>query len=232
MKKGFYLYIVCWIILFSVFNIIIFTILGVTVGLKQLKFTFWIMYFFVCIAFICQILCGIYAFNRSNTKLFYSLPLITSNYLSLIFITIVGILFIVVPWLPGWIGVILCLAIISFNIIQIIKIGTTSEIILDMDKKIQANTSFVYSLTIEMESLLESVGMEDLKTEIKRVLEAIRYSDPISTQNLSSTESYILEKNLSFKEAIAKNDLEKTKQLANELLLLISKRNKECKLYK
>ena len=72
----------------------------------------------------------------------------------------------------------------------------------------------------------------ELKTEAKKVYEAIRYSDPMSNPALSDLEAQIFNKFNEFSSTVKSENMETTKTVAGELLTLIQNRNKKCKLLK
>ena len=71
-----------------------------------------------------------------------------------------------------------------------------------------------------------------MKTEAKKVYEAIRYSDPMSNPALSDLEVQIFDKFNEFSSAVKSDHAEKAKTAAGELMTLIQNRNKKCKLLK
>ena len=62
--------------------------------------------------------------------------------------------------------------------------------------------------------------------------EAVRYSDPMSHDALSSVESQITVKFAELSEAVKTDDANKVTEIANEIIILVGDRNKKCKLLK
>ena len=81
------------------------------------------------------------------------------------------------------------------------------------------------------ESLLARATTPEAKDSCKNVLEAIRYSDPMSNDALAGIESQITLKFSEFSNAVA-SGADSFDNLADELVVLIWDRNKKCKLLK
>ena len=227
MKKNFKFYAIIWAITLALFNVIVFVVPVIKDS------TFWIGYAFITAAFIGQLVFASVAFKAENVqKLFYNISLIKISYSCLITMLIFGSVFIAVPFLPGWIAIVVCVLILALNGISIAKATMAVNLVEEIDQKVKTKTFFIKSLTVDAENLLSSVTTEEMKAECKKVYEAIRYSDPMSNDALASVESEISIKFSEYSDAIKANDNEKVTELTKELVILISDRNKKCKLLK
>ena len=157
MKKVFNSYAIIWAILLAVFNVICFVTPNEVAGMSKFGGAFWAGYVFITIAFIGQLVCAYFALKTdSNTRLFYNIPIIRISYIGLIVTVIVGALCMAIPDLPNWVGIIVCMLVLAFTAIAVIKANTASDIVESIDTKVKAKTLFVKSLTIDAESLLAS----------------------------------------------------------------------------
>lgn len=232
MKKNFKLYVVAWAVLLALFNVIAFVSVG---WINQEKYTasFWIGYVLITLMFVGQLGCSYMAFKADNAqKLFYNISLIRTSVGGLIVSFVVGGLCMLISPLPYWVGVIICAIVLAVNILSIIKATAAISEVERIDQKIKTQTFFVKSLTIDADTLMASAKSEAVKAACCKVYEAIRYSDPMSKDALSSVESQITVKFAELSEAVKTNDTEKVAEIANELVILISDRNKKCKLLK
>lgn len=233
MKKNFKLYIICWAILLALFNIICFVTPNEAAELSKFGGAFWVGYIFITAAFIGQLVCTYIAFKAENLKkLFYNLPLITLSYTGLVLTLVFGGAAMAIPNLPGWAGAVICLLILSFNAIAIIKAKAAAELVESVDKKISRQTGFIKNLTAEAESLVLHAKSDEVRAECKRVYEAARYSDPMSNVRLADIEEKITAEMQQLSEAIANDDSEIAVAVANELVALVADRTKKCKLLK
>lgn len=232
MKKGFKLYSAIWAILLALFNIISFVSVGWT-GISKYTPSFWIGYTFITLSFIGQIVCAYFALKDNDIKkMFYNISLISTSYTGLILSFIFGGLCMVISSVPYWVGIILCIIVLAFNIIAIIKASAAADIVSEIDGKISTKTFFIKSLTVDAESLISRAKNENIKAECKKVYEAARYSDPMSNDVLASIESDITIKFSRLSEAVISEDLETVVKLADEIIILLGDRNKKCKLLK
>ncbi len=233
MKKTFKSYFAAWVILFALFNIICFVTPNESAGLTKFGGAFWSGYVFITLAFIGQLYCAFIAFKAENLqKLFYNLPLIKISYTGLILTVIFGAICMAIPNLPNWIGIIVCLIILAFNAIAVIKAKAAAEVVSAVDDKTKAQTFFIKSLTVDSEGLIARAQTEEIKNECKKVYEAVRYSDPMSNAALAAQEAQITLKINELAAAVNANNADNTKKSANELIILIEDRNKKCRLLK
>ncbi len=233
MKKSFKAYVVIWAIFLAVFNVICFVTPGEAAGMSKFGGAFWIGYIFITLAFIGQLVCAVIAFKEKNLqKFFYKLPLISVSYTGLVLTIIVGAVCMIIPDLPNWVGIIACLLVLAFNAIAVIKANAAAEIVSDIDDKIKAQTAFVKLSTVEAQNILNRAKTEKVKAECKKVYEAIRYSDPMSSPALAEEEAEISAKIKDLKAAVLSDEDETAVSTAEELVLLIKERNNKCKLLK
>lgn len=231
MKKVFKYYLLVWAILVALFNVIAFVSVGWT---GQAKYTpsFWIGYAAITVAFVGQLICGYFALKDDNAKkVFYNIPLLTASYIGLIASFVVGSLCMLISPLPYWVGIILCAIVLALNAIAVIKAVAAAELIGAADEKVQTQTVFIKSLTVDADSLIARAQTDEAKAACKKVYEAVRYSDPMSNAALAPIEGEISAKFAEFAQAIKTNAADVT-ALAEEVVLLVGDRNKKCKLLK
>ncbi len=233
MNKNFKFYFGIWAVLFAIFNVVVFVSPNEAVGLNKFGGAFWVGYIFIALAFVGQLAVSFFALKDENLqKLFYKIPLIRISYIGLVLTLVFGTLCMVIPNFPNWIGVILCLAVLGFNAISIIKADFAADLVSETDKKVKAKTFFIKSLTVDAEGLLARAGSDEIKAECKKVYEAVRCSDPMSDEALAATESQITLKFAELTSAVNGNDLEAVKRTAQEVVILVDDRNKKCRLLK
>lgn len=232
MKKRFHLYIVVWAVLLALFNVIAFVSVG-WAGQEKYTSSFWIGYVFITVMFIGQLICSYMAFKADSAKkLFYNISLIRTSYIGLIVSFIVGGLCMLISPLPYWVGVIVCAIVLVANVLSVIKAAAAIDEIERVDTKVKTQTFFIKSLTVDADTLMASAKSEAVKAECRKVYEAIRYSDPMSNDALSSVESQITGKFAALSDVVQANDPAAVAELANEVVVLVGDRNKKCKLLK
>lgn len=230
MKKTFKFYAIIWFICLALFNAISFVTPDEIAGISKLSGSFWIGYVFITIAFVGQLICAYIAFKAENlNKLFYNIPLISISYGGLVVMLVVGGLTMAIPGMPNWLGVIVCLAVLGFTAISVIKTGFAAEIVSDVDDKIATETAFIKAMTVESQNLVNRANASMLKKQCKKVYDAFRYSDPMSSVALADIEQRIKEEFDVLTDAVIADDLNATESGTKELLRLIDERNNKCK---
>ena len=229
MKKSFKAYTIIWVIGLAFFNLVAF--LAPTV----IKFTpsFWLGYGFITLAFILHLGTAYFSFKEdSKEKFFLSISTLTISFITLICTTIVGVITMLVPTLPEWAGVLLCFACFGIGIAATLLAKTAGDAVSKIDEKVKVQTFFIKALTVDADTLVSQAKSAEIKAEVTKVYEAIRYSDPMSNDALAGAESQITLKFNQLQDAVASNDATAVQTLANELLILIKDRNSKCKLLK
>ena len=233
MKKGFKYYLSIWVILLAVFNVAVFATPAEAGGYTKFGGAFWVGYIFITLSFIGQLICAYFAFKADNLqKFFYNVPLIRISRIGLVLTAILGTLCMAIPNLPNWIGIIICLAVLAFTAITVIKATAAGDIVSGIDEKIESKTYFIKALTADAEALMSAAKAPELKAEVKKVYEAIRYSDPMSNAALEEINEQIQNQFSVFEDAVKSEDSELASSSSDELIILIDNRNKKCKLLK
>lgn len=232
MKKRFNLYIIAWAVLLALFNVIAFVSVG-WAGQEKYTSSFWIGYVFITVMFVGQLICSYMAFKADSAKkLFYNISLIRTSYIGLIVSFVVGGLCMLISPLPYWVGAIVCAIVLVVNVLSVIKATASIDEIERIDTKVNTQTFFIKSLTVDADTLTASAKSEAIKAECRKVYEAIRYSDPMSNEALSSVEMEITVQFTALTEAVKANNEDSVKELANEICILVGDRNKKCRLLK
>lgn len=232
MRKDFKRYALIWAIIFVVFQVICFAVPHAE-GASRFLGGFGVGYLFITIGFLGQLACAYYAFKADSLqKLFYHIPLISVSYGGLMAMLAVGGLTMAIPGFPVWLGAIVCLLVLAFSAIAVIKASAAADIVQSVDQKVTGKTLFIRALTTDAESLTAQAQSVEMKALCRQVWEAVRYSDPMSDDALGAIEAQITVKFSAFSDAVTADDMKAGNAAARELLILIGERNKKCKLLK
>lgn len=232
MRSNFKYYVIVWAVLVAIFNVITFVTPSEIAGVSKFDGSFWVGYIFIMLTFVTQLGIAWYSIKDDITKTFYRMPLLSISYVSLIVMMVVGILCMVIPGVPVWLGIILCLLVLAFSIISMMQAQAVTAVIGDIDTKIKSKTFFIKSLTVDIDSLLARAVSSEMSEELKKVYEVVRYSDPMSNDALSGVEAQITLKVNELSEGVEKSDIDMVKKNAREVQILLNDRNKKCKLLK
>lgn len=233
MKRTFNFYAIIWAICLALFNVLAFVTTNEIAGISKFGDTFWVGYIFITLAFVGQLICAYVAFKAENLKkLFYSIPLISISYIGLLVMLIVGGLTMAIPHFPNWIGIIVCLLLLGFTAISVIKATVAADIVSDIDDRVTTETIFIKKITVDAQNLIKRANAPMLKNQCKKIYEALRYSDPMSSTELADVERRIKEEFDALTDAVIADDLDATESAVKELTILIAERNNKCKTLK
>lgn len=231
MKKGFRYYAAAWALLFVLFNLLVFVPPRFVGEYDKFGGAFFAGYIGIVVAFVGQLVCAYFALKAENAqKLFYHLPLVTVSYTGLVLTLVCGGLCMVVPNLPNWVGALVCLLILVFCAVAVIKAAAAAELVAGVDEKVSTQTQFIKNLTIDAETLCARAQTDEAKAACKKVYEAIRYSDPMSVPALADIESKIAAQMQIFTAAVTAGT--GVDEAADALVLLMQERGSKCKVLK
>ena len=238
MKKAFRLYLIAWAIMFVLFNVVVIalpketTIAGVTYT-KLDGARAWIILILFELCFIGHLLCTWFACKQNKLSgTFYRLPLIRLSYACVIVTLVLGCLTMAIPNLPGVIPLLVTLLILVIYAFAILKAAAAVGIVEEIDEKVRENAMFMRSLTADANALAARAKSEPVKAACKKVVEAVRYSDPMSNEALYGVESQITTEFSALQSAVIADSAEDAAASAGELLGLLKERNEKCKLLK
>lgn len=233
MSKKFGSYLIGWLVALGLFNVITFVTPNQINGATKFTTLFWVAYALITVVFVGQLLCTYYIFRANKPdRVFYNLSVFHVSVICLAVVFAVGAVCVAFVQIPDWLGIILCCITLAFNIFTVGKALATAGAVAAIDEKIKTNTRFIRTLTADAEALMARTEPGTLKDTVKKVYEALRYSDPMSAPELEPLEKQIDENIILFAKAIEEKDAQKADDLAGKLLLLIQERNGKCKILK
>ena len=234
MKKNFKYFAIIWFVALAVFNVVTFVVPAEIAGVNRFQQpVFWIAYAFILVALIGQLLSAwIVCAKDKLDKVFLNLPLLNIGYIAVAVSFVVGLVFMLVPVIPTWIGAVVCVILLALFIIACVMATSAANIVAEKEERIKEKTSFIKSTLVDAENIMEIATNLEIKAEIKKVYEALRYSDYVSTPELIKIEVHIEDHVKQLKIAVENEDLEMVQTEASELLLLIKERNSKCKVSK
>jgi hypothetical protein len=216
-------------IILAIYNIIIFIIPFNRGG------GFWTGYGFSMLAIL--LTAGIVAFAFSPEGLkskIYGLPLISVAWRYLIVQLIVGFVQMLLDFIPipFQYGLALNAIILGACLIGLITVNVGKDEIERIDVKVKEKVFYIKSLQVDVEILVDKTSDATAKKALKDLAETIRYSDPMSSPQLSAVENKIETKTAILAESVENSDIEASKTLCNELQQLFAERNRKCKILK
>lgn len=242
-------YVAVWIICVAVFNVLVFIFKQATIGdritevvtyfsdgttgvrevFKQEFLNLLIGYIFVVLAFIGQLVCTkIFLSQDSLKKTLYHYPIFSISLSGLVITLIFAIVFCLINLAPAVTFVILILT-LSYTVIRCIAAKTASNMVSAKDENVEIKTQYIKVLRSETESLLSRVKDAKEKELVKKVADAVRFSDPLSIPELVDVETKLIAQLQSIKDIVNAGKTEELSNICEEFLNLISDRNAKVK---
>lgn len=190
--------------------------------------TFWIAYVFTAAAFAAQI--GIWktALGKEGTlkSKFLGFPIVHIGIVYAIIQVIAFAVFLFAPTLPTWSAIVVCPIIAGLSAVCMISADAGRNEIERFEAKVQNKVFYVREMQADIELLADNESDAAVKTALTHLAEKIRFSDPMSNEQLADLENKISIKAAELKTASSKLEI------ITELNSLLDERNKKCKILK
>ncbi|MBR3966360.1 MAG: hypothetical protein IKJ91_04705 [Clostridia bacterium] len=213
------------------YNIVLFLIAGFT-GHSA---AFWISWACMMIGFAILIA----AISIIGTKSFslrdwlFGYPFIRHSIIYIICTFVISTICMVLNHMIPW-QLVLALQIIVLAAYLVFSIScmVAKETIQKVDLKVSDKTRFIRLLKIDAEMLVEKCDEPELKQRYMQFAEAVRYSDPMSSDTLFELEKDIALMVAECDSAITNKEYALASELCDRVQLLLSERNKKTKVLK
>jgi len=217
-------------VILAVYNILVFVIPFKKTGI------FAISYVFAIIAIIAFAACYFIAFDRSKTlkSKFLNIPIFQVGFIYLAAQLFLSTLF--MAWASFFavnsrVAIGSCALLLAIAIVKTITIDIAREKMENIAFKQEINTSFIRSLHVDLDDLASRAATEPLRSSLVKLSEAVRFSDPVSSDALSGIEEKMKAIFDEVSEAVREGQNDVEAQI-DELGNLLQQRNKMCKISK
>lgn len=166
----------------------------------------------------------------TKEKMFLTIPQVIIAYVGMVLGVIASAVYLFVS--PTPIVIVGFVVIYGIGAAIVLFAKTAAGAVSKTEEKVKTQTFFIKALTVDADTLVAQAQVPEIKAQVTKVYEAIRYSDPMSNDALAGAETQITLKFNELQNAVAENDATKVQTISNELLILIKDRNSKCKLLK
>lgn len=188
---------------------------------------FWIAYIFTVVALAAQIVLWKRAFGHKELKSkFLGFPIVHIGIVYLVVQIAVLFIFVFAEKLPTWSALVICTAIAAIAAIFMIAADVGRTEIERVEQKIKGKVFYIKNLQVDMEILAGAEKDAKTKKALEQLAEKIRFSDPMSNEQLA-----VLEDKISLAVENLKSSDDKMK-IIEDLNLLLDERNRKCKILK
>lgn len=189
--------------------------------------TFWIAYVFTAAAFAAQIIIWRTALGKEALKSkFLGFPLVHIGIVYAVIQVIAFAVFMFVPTLPTWSAIVVCSIIAGVSAVCMISADAGRNEIEQVEAKVQKKVFYIRELQADIELLADNETNADVKTALTQLAEKIRFSDPMSNEQLADLEDKISTKIEELKTTSSQLEI------ITDLNSLLDERNKKCKILK
>ena len=223
-------YIIVWIALISLFNILCFVTPDEISGIKTFSGAFWPGYVFITVAFLGHLVFSMVCLSESNyEKRVLNIPLTIISYFELAVMVSVGLACMLVPGVPNWLGIIICYAILVASVLFLMSAKVVGENAASANKSLNAKVFQMREITNQASELIAMSKDSDTRALLQSVYEAIRYSDPVSTEETQPEECEMIKLLAEIKALIECEKSETIRTKADTIIHLTEQRNNKCK---
>lgn len=189
--------------------------------------TFWVAYVFTAAAFAAQIIIWRTALGKETLKSkFLGFPVVHIGIVYATIQTVAFAVFMFVPTLPTWSAIVVCSIIAGVSAVCMISSNAGCNEIERVEANVQKMVFYIRELQADIELLADNESDAAVKTALTHLAEKIRFSDPMSNEQLAHLENKISTKVAELKNATSKMEI------ITELNSLLDERNKKCKILK
>ena len=200
----------------------------------QKTVTFWLSYAFAAIAIALQIYAYPKAFDGPTVKSkFYGFPLARVSTIYLIAQLVLSLIFMVASkWVPAWIPVVLFALLLGAAAIGFIAAEGVRDEVERQDVVHKANVTTMRALQSKAVFIASQCEDAETKKALDAFAEALRFSDPVSSDALTDIEENLTGLVEELGNAVLDKDFEAARSLCAKASTLLADRNRMCKLNK
>ena len=224
-------YFIMWLAGVGLFNLICFLPALENERTGNQSGNFWTIYGLVMLAFVLHLIFACIALAEKNKeKRILNTPLIIICTIDLLLMIIAGIVCMAVSSMPGWLGIVICYGLLFLSVLFFLGAKAVGETTAEANHELNRKT---YSFRIFTDRAQELISMADTpeKKEIAQsVYDKLRYSDMVSDPRLADDEFQINEKlNQLYGGFQGMGNVQSLQQTANDLIIIVDRRNNKCK---
>lgn len=216
-----------YVILLGVFNLLVFTIS------KSRSDVFWLSYGFMTLAFAVQIVSMFLSFKPADVETaFFGIPLASFSVFYLCAELVIGALFMVFQMTSFTLALVIqVLVLAAFLIIAIISL-LSRDTVQQISDNVKEHVLNLKSVLVDIEMLMDGCTDPELKADLRKLSETVKYSDPISNEAVADVEQRIMRKISELRINIDDNRIADAKQSCADLERLYVERNKKLAISK
>ena len=216
-----------YVILLGVFNLLVFTIS------TSRNDVFWLSYGFMTLAFVVQIVSMFLSFKTADVETaFFGIPLASFSIYYLCAELVIGTLFMIFQMASFTLALVIqVLVLAAFLIVAIISVLSRNTV-QQISDNVKEHVTTLKTVLVDVELLMEGCTDPELRANLRRLSETIKYSDPMSNEAVADVEQRIMRKISELRINIEDNQIAEAKKSCADLERLYIERNKKLAISK
>lgn len=200
------------------------TVIALVIPMEKTA-TFWTAYVFTVLAFALQPFIWKRAWDGRETvkSKFLGIPLLQIGAVYLLIQLLLCLIFTLISNAPLWAAILSCALLFGLTVMCLISADAGREEIERVEKKVRGKTLWVAEMRDKVEALAAAKKQAEVKQALQKLAEEIRFSDPMSSEEVADVEQNFAEGLEDLK--TAENRLDKIEALR----LLLKERNSACR---
>lgn len=220
-NKKYILATVVYAAIFAIYNII------VLFAFSGKNNVFWSSYAFMCIGFVANVVIMLLSFKNSDVEaVFLGIPLISFSifyFFAELFVSLIFMIFRnnIGIKLPVIVQTIFLLILVIFSAMALLARITVKEV----NDNVKTKVSELKNLSVDVKVLEDACLDKELKTELHKITELIRYADPMTNDSVAELDNIIRGKVSELKMFCNSNNKNDALQACYQISSYLSERN-------
>jgi len=194
----------------------------------------WISFAFTVVSFVVSFGITMLAFKDGETLVsrVYGYPIFRIGMIYMLLQLGAGALICIVAAfvdVPYWVALLLSVLLLGGVAIGVVATDNIKEIVENEDERVRVATKAITTFNIDMAGILDSCDNVNVKKELEGLVEAFRYSDPMSSDATAQLEDELVAEVDSLKMFVLENDTDKILAQIKMVKNKLNERNRVCK---
>lgn len=165
----------------------------------------------------------------------YGFPVFRIGYLYVAVQFIVGVIICIIASfvaVPYWVAFLISIILLGAAGIGVIATDNTRDAIINVDNQVERVTKAVKIFKLDIAAVVDLCDDTDVKKELNKLSDDMKYSDPVSSEATEETEAQLLEEIRILRGFVESNDKENSLKQIRKTSNLLAERNRICKAFK
>ncbi len=220
-----------YVIVLIVFNVIFFAAPFEKNGCS------WVMYAFSNVSIIFGLCISFYAFNSGNSEdglqsKVYGFPIFRVGIIYMVMQVAISIILFAIGHftrVPTWVGVIVSVLLLGIAAIGVIATDNVRDIVEQNEKVVKEKTIQMRRFKLDFDGIAPYANDPELKKELEKLAEKVKYSDPVSSDDLQEIEEELQAETNNLRNLVKGGNVEEARAKLTLVSNILEDRNRRCK---